>query len=364
MPLLADLKKGCTAQEVLNTLLANLQSRGFPVTDWTEGGVARTLLEAVAAAIADEVSVLIPRIVRAGLLAYAEGEDLDALAEGFYGISRTPAQFAEGKVRLTAQTGMGPYSITAGSFWVGTPGGLRYVAMENATVPQGGYVDVRVRAESPGAAYNVAAGDISVVLTPYPGLSVTNLSGWLITAGRDAEMDEELRERCRARWATLGCVRVADAYVQMAKDAAPAITKVAVYAGLRGQGTVDVVVWGDGGIGSADVAAANAYIQDRKDLVADVSVYAATPRTITLSGTVYVRAGAVSLVQSDVSNAIAALERSIPIGGVVYDDALIAALRASSYVIDVDLSAPVGDTALAQTEAAVISTTGLTWVEV
>lgn len=364
MALLSDLQKARTKDDVLNALLSSLQGKGFPVTDWYEGGVARTLLEAVAAAIADEVGVFIPRVVQSGLLAYAEGEDLDALAENVYGISRIPAQFAEGKVVLTAASGTGPYNISAGAFWVGTASGLRYVVTENATIPAGGSVTVRVRAERPGSDYNVSAGAISVVLTPLPGVSVTNNSGWLLSAGRDEETDEELRERCRARWSTLGYAHPAEAYVAWALEASPAITKAAVLTHPRGQGTVDVVVWGQGGVGSADVAAANDYIQARRDLVADVQVYAATPRTILISGSVYVQAGATSTAQAKVDAALSALEKDIPIGGVVYDDAIIAAIRSSQYVVDVDLTAPVGDTALDPVEAAVLDASGLTWVEV
>ncbi|UZX16567.1 baseplate J/gp47 family protein [Thermus sp. PS18] len=363
MALLSELSVARTRDEVMSLLLSALQGKGFPVTDWYPGGVARTLLEAIAMAIADEVSVMVPRVVRSGLLAYAEGEDLDLLAQNVYGVTRYPAQFAEGTVILTAAPDMGPYTVQAGSFWVGTPDGLRFVATENATVPKGGSVSIRVRAESPGSAWNVAAGAITVVHTPYPGLSVTNPSGWLITAGRDAETDEELRQRCRSLWPTVAYARPAEAYVAWAKEASPAVLKAAVLVQPRGQGTVDVVVWGDGSIGSADVAAVDAYLQERKDLVADLKVYAATPRTISITGTVYVRPGTLSTAQSQVNAALKSLERSIPIGGWVYDDAIIAAIRSSSDVVDVDLTAPVGDTQLAVTEAAVLSQ-NLTWVGV
>lgn len=363
MALLSDLQRAKTKDDILSALLTALQGRGFPITDWYEGGVARTLLEAVAAAIADEVSVMVPRIAQSGLLAYAEGEDLDALAQNVYGISRVPAQFAEGEVVLAAAPGTGPYNISAGSFWVGTPSGLRYVVTQNATIPAGGNVAVRVRAEEPGSAYNVAAGAISVVLTPLPGVSVANNSGWLLFAGRDEETDEELRERCRALWPTVAYARPAEAYVAWAKEASPAVTKVAVLVHPRGQGTVDVVVFGDSGIGSADVDAVNTYLQERKDLVADLAVYAATPVNISITGTVYVRAGTLSPAQAEVNAALDALEREIPIGGAVYNDAIIAAIRSSQYVVDVDLTVPSGDMALGQTEAAIL-VPNLTWVEV
>ncbi len=364
MALLSDLQEARTKDDVLAALLTSLQGRGFPVTDWVEGGVTRTLLEAVAAAIADEVSVFVPQVVRAGLLAYAEGEDLDALAENVYGLTRRPAQFAEGRVALTAEPGMGPYSITAGSFWVGTASGLRYVALENVTVPTGGSATLRVRAESPGSAYNVATGAINVVLTPFPGLSVTNPSGWLDTAGADAETDEQLRERCRLQWATLGYAHPAEAYEAWAKEASPAITRVAVLTHPRGQGTVDVVVYGAGGIGAADVAAADAYIQARRDLVADVQVYAATPVTVAVSGTVYVRAGTLAQVEPAVLSALADYAAGVPIGGTVYDDAIIAAIRSVADVVDVDLTAPTGDQALGTTEVPELDTAGLTFLEV
>ena len=361
---LGDLRQPLSREEVLGAILAALRDKGFPVDDWHPGGVTRTLLEAIAAAISDLAAARIPALAESGLLAYAKGADLDRLAENVFGLARHPAVFARGRVRFLAEPGAGPFHLPAGRVWVGSAGGLRYVTEEAATVPAGGHADVLVRAEEPGDAYNLPPGAIDRVLTPMPGLSVTNPSGWLVEAGRPAETDEELRERCRLSWAKLGYAHPAEAYRAWALESTPGITKAAVFSGRRGPGTVDVVVWGDGGVGSADLAAADAYIQARRDLVADVRVKAATPRTVTVAGAVYLSAGTLASARPAVEAALSAYARRIPIGGEVQSDALAAAIRSVPEVLDVDLTSPSADVALADEEAAVLDLSGLAYFEV
>jgi uncharacterized phage protein gp47/JayE len=363
VPSLRDILTPKSRDAILQEIIDILRDRGFPVTDWHPGGVGRTLLEVDAAALED-LYALVPAIAAGGYLATAQGPWLDLLVESAYGLQRYPATFARGKVVLTAEPGFGPYTLQPGDLWVGTPDGLRYYNTTGGVLPRGGTLEVEVQAESPGSRYNVPVGAISILHTPLPGVSVTNAPGWLVEAARDEETDEELRRRARLRWASLGTGATRAAYEFWALNAHPAVTKVRVRDDHpRGQGTVDVVIWGEGGLGPDVVSAVDAYIQERRPLTADVFVYSAVPRYVNVRATIYVRAGYLTQAQAAVEEELTALQRDMPIGGTLYRSAIIEALFVRPYVVNVVLTQPTGDEVLGPTEALVL-TQDLTWQEV
>lgn len=352
MPTLSEMLQPRTSDQVLSALIAILQARGYAATDWEPGSVQRTILEAIAAGIAD-LETLRVEIVRGGFLELANGDWLDLVAENMYSLSRKPAEFARYIVRLTAQTGFGPYTIQPGQLWASTSSGLRYNNTQGGTLAQGGTLDLEFRAESPGAQYNVANGAINILNTPLPGVGISNIA--VIAAGVDRESDDALKLRCRLRWPSLGSGATADAYRFWALSADPTITKVRVLdQNPRGQGTVDVIIWGDGGLGAGAVAAADAYIQQRRPLTANVQVYAATATTVSITATVTLRSGYLAQTQAEIANKINELQRELPIGGVVYRSALIEALF-GEHVINVVLSAPSADVTLSQAQVAQFS---------
>lgn len=363
MPSLRDLLAPKSRDTILQELIDRLREKGFPITDWHPGGVGRTILEVDAAALED-LYALVPAIAAGGYLPTARGPWLDLLVESAYDLRRHPATFARGRVVLTAEPGFGPYTLSPGDLWVGTPNGLRYQNTTGGVLPMGGTLVVEIQAESPGSRYNVPAGAITILHTPLPGVSVNNPADWLLGAARDEETDEELKRRARLRWASLGTGATRAAYEFWALNAHPAVTKVRVLDNHpRGQGTVDVVIWGEGGLGANVVSAVNAYIQERRPLTANVAVYSATPRTVNVVATVYVRAGYLSQAQTAAAEELAALQRATPIGGTLYRSALIEALFARSYVVNVVLAQPTDDVALGAVGALVLSPS-LTWEEV
>lgn len=364
MPTLDELLTPKGRDELRQMLLDELARQGFPLTDFVPGSVARHVAVETPALGLEDLWRTIAQIARGGYLSTAEGPWLDLLAEEFFALERKRATFARGRVRLSAAPGFGPYTLAPGDLWVGTPEGLLYQSVTGGVLPAGGQLDVEVQAESPGSRYNVPAGAISILHTPLPGVSVTNPADWLLEAGRDEETDEELRARCRARWAELGGGATRHTYEFWALTAHPAVTKVRVLDDHpRGQGTVDVVVWGEGGLGADVVAQVDAYIQERRPLTANVLVYAATPRVVSVVATIAVRAGYLSAAQSQVAGELATLQREMPIGGTLYRSRLIEALFARPHVVNVALATPNADIALAPTEALVLIPS-LTWQEV
>ncbi len=362
MPSLRDLLTPKSRDAILQELIDLLRERGFPITDWHPGGVGRTILEVDAAALED-LYALVPAIAAGGYLATAQGPWLDLLVESAYGLNRHPATFARGKVVLTAAPGFGPYTLDPGDLWVGTADGLRYRNTTGGVLPAGGTLEVEVQAESPGSRYNVPTGTITILHTPLPGVSVTNRADWLLEAARDEETDEELRRRARLRWASLGTGATRAAYEFWAL-AHPAVTKVRVLDDHpRGQGTVDVVIWGEGGLGLEVVDSVNAYIQERRPLTANVEVYSAIPRSVHVEAEVYVRPGYLLIALEAGLEELRELERATPIGGTLYRSAVIEALFVRPYVVNVNLISPANDVVLGTREALLL-THAIMWQEV
>lgn len=364
MPTLDELLAPKTRDQLRQMLLDELARQGFPLNDFVPGSIARHVAVETPALGLEDLWRTIVQIVRGGYLSTAQGPWLDLLAEEFFAVQRKPATYAQGRIQLTASPGFGPYAIAPGDLWVGTADGLLFNNITGGTLTPGGQLDLEVRAESPGARHNVPAGAIQILHTPLSGVSVTNPAEWLIVAGADEETDDELRKRCRARWAELGGGATRRAYEYWALAAHPSATKVRVLDDHpRGQGTVDVVVWGEGGVGAGVVAQVDAYIQDRRPLTANVLVYAATPKVVDVVAHISVQAGYIGWAQGAVLEELNALQRETPIGGILYRSRLVEALFARPHVINVVLTAPQGDVSMASTEALVLSPS-ITWQEV
>lgn len=354
---LDDLIRPRSRQQIVYRMLASLSTGqgglaplNFAPTNYVPGDPLRTLLELEAEGIAD-VERTVEQLGRGGYLSTASGEWLDALVESHYGLTRQPSVFAQGLVRFTAPI-TGGLTVPAGMI-VGTVAGQRYVTRAPVELAAGASGDVIADAEGPGSAYNAPIGTITVLHTPLPGLSVTNPAGWLLQAGADEEGDDALRERASLRWAELGGGATRQAYEYWALSAHASVDRVTVLdEHPRGQGTVDVVIWGTGGIGADVVNVVNAFVQDRRPLTADVQVYAATERTVTLSLTLYAPGleTARAAIESQVMAGLAGLQGQTGIGGRLYASQIIEVAMLPAGVLDATLEGG-RDIVLAPTEA-------------
>jgi len=362
---LADLIRARSRQEVaarMLTALGRADLAGLPVTDWHSGGVTRTLVEISAEAIADAERT-VAALGEGGYLPSAQGEWLDALLVSQYDLVRQDTTFAQGMVLLMCAPGSGPYTIPAGQ-WVEALNGERFVTDAGGQLVPGGTLIVPVRAERPGSAANVPVGTITRLLTPLPGVSVTNTANWLTAAGADRESDEAYRTRARLQWPSLGGGMTRAAYEYAALTAHPAVQQALILdEHPRGQGTVDVVLWGAGGIGGDVVTAVNTAVQARRPLTADVLVYSALERNVPVTLNVYAplipEAGR-ALVAGQISSALAELQRLTPIGGRLYRSQLIEAGSGPAGVLDVRLPDTLPDIVLGAIEGLTLTPT-ITW---
>lgn len=349
-----------------DTFNAEVRRSGFPVTSWQPFSTARSLVENDAEAMAD-LYQLVEGITRGGYLKTAEGRWLDLFAESFYGLSRSQGTFTTGSVVLTDATGQGPFTKQPGEIIVATAGGLRFVNLNAVTIPLSGSVTATMKAESAGAAYNVANGTIVAVLSSLPGVTSNNPdpgSGtWLLTQAVDIESDELLRQRCSARWPALGTGTTASVYESWAKEASTSVTKATARVGTV-PGTVTLVLAGNGGgVAGPVVTAVNDYLETRQPLAISVIVSSAASLAVTVTGDVFVGSALVVQATAEASLALQQLIADTPIGGTLYLSAIIEAIMSASGVRNVVLSAPVADVALTTLQVATL-TQSLTFIGV
>ena len=335
---------------ILAELKAYLDQYATPVDDWEPGGVVRTIMEIDALALSDYAAYA-GNIARSGFVDTAQGAWLDALAGSFYNISRKSARAARYSLTLADTAGAGPYNLQPGDLIASSVSGLELTLDVPVNVPVNGSVAATFTAQQPGAAYNLPAGSYTVLKTPLPGLTVAQPQGAQVTAGADAETDAALRTRLKASWGALGAGGTRDRYIFLALGADPAITKVRVLDDHpRGQGTVDVIIAGNGPLPQSALDNARAAVLPFVPLTADVAVDSAVSRDITVAATASVQASyRVSAAAQHVTD-FGLLEQDGDIGGTVYLAKLIDVLMNPTGVINAVVTQPQTDIPLGPRE--------------
>jgi uncharacterized phage protein gp47/JayE len=366
-----ELTTPTTDAEELNAALTELTARGFPVTSWREGDVARTIVQNDARALS-EYSTLRQAIAAGTLLRAALSlgltEWITLRAKEGFNLDRNLAVATKGTVRLTAAAEAGPYTITPGQLRFASSSGLRFQSSNtaNVTLAKGGTLDLEVQAESPGAAYNVANGTITTMLTPLAGVTCSNPnpgSGtWITTSGVDQESNASLVARCEARWPESGFGSPGASYELWARTADATITRTKVSASGTVAGRIDVYVAGAAGpVGAGAVAAAQAYITPRAPLGIAPVVSNVTATVLSITATLYGKAQYETAALAAATAAIQALVAGTAIAGTIYGAAKIEALMLPEGVENAVISVGGGDTVLTAGHVATL-TLSLSWV--
>lgn len=353
-------------------LLTELSAAGFAVALAPTNDNRRNVVEMVAAGLA-KVDETVAKIAAGGLLDYASKGWLVLRAKSGYSVEAKTATTTYGTVRLTCASTAGPYNLGVGTVWVGRAAtgsvpARRYQNTSGGLLAAGSYLDVSVRAEFPGSAYNAGNGTLTTLFTSLPGVSVSNpavgLTGtWITTLGTDDEADAAVVQRCRDRWGTLGRGANEAAWRYIATSASSEVGRVRVYPG-PGDGTLEILLAGATGIVSAEaVTAVQSAASDVQPTTDAPTIRAAALSTTTPTGTVYVRAAMLTSAQAAAETARAALLASLEIGEGLDLGAIYAALRQPG-VVDVDLLTPSGDVAVAYDRIAGLDFSSLSWVAV
>jgi uncharacterized phage protein gp47/JayE len=190
---LAQLTAALTPTQEQAALLAQLQSSGFPTTAWANGSVPRSLVAADAKALSS-MSQLIANLANGGFLQSflvpttpaTPSAWLDLLAASQYQLARNAPVTLAGFVVVTDAAAAGPFTLTTNQLWFAASNGLRYTNTAGDTLPKGGQIILPVQAESPGAAFNVANGAISTLVTTLAGATAANYFGEVLRTGSGA----------------------------------------------------------------------------------------------------------------------------------------------------------------------------------
>lgn len=364
------------AEEAIYTAIA---AAGIDVTAWKPGGVARALITAFSIVVSG-VSQLQALLARQGFLELAEGAWLTLVAYYVYDVERDEGTFATGTLELDNASG-NLYSLDAGDLVAfSATTGKSYRTTEAVTInPLETNVLVAAQCTEIGTAGTALAGDIDALETVLLGVTVTNPAAFV---GTDPESDQALRERCYAKTGTLSPNGPADAYRYLAlsavkDDGTPAnVTRVTTIP--DGSGNVDVylasasgAVTGTVGDTATDLGAADEAIQTLAvPLAVTATVASATPLSIDVTYEAWVKS-TIGVTDTELADTIElALTEYLAtarIGGFlktgepgrVYRDALegvIAAAIGRAHLIDVEVTVPAGDVAVAITEAPIVGT--------
>ncbi|WP_336999020.1 baseplate J/gp47 family protein [Pantoea agglomerans] len=191
--------------ELVNEQIIAIQARAVKLVDFSTGSILRSLAESNAG-VASWLQQLVVRLLVTTRASTCSGEDLDSWMADFR-FSRLSAVQATGMVTFSRFTATHPALILTGTKVRTMDGTQIYTVISDSRINtfdsgQKGYVlpahdvsvEVPVRATRAGAAGNVLAGTVTVIVGTVAFVdAVTN--GEAFTGGKNAETDDDFRER-------------------------------------------------------------------------------------------------------------------------------------------------------------------------
>jgi len=183
-------------------------------------------------------------------------------------------------------------------------------------------------------------------VTPIPGIStVINTPDWLTSEGRDIETDEELFDRYQLAWkATNGRTKYAYMLWATSVDGVESVKILDQHP--RGQGTVNVIVKGTGGLPTDDLlSAVRAVIDAESFVIDDVEVRAPEVLSADIDIELHVISGdSVAMIADVTTNVETYFKNNIEIGESFTLDRLTAlALQVSNDISSIDIKSPAAD---------------------
>ena len=128
-------------------------------------------------------------VYNAGYVNTANGANLSRLGP-YVGITRIQPTQATGSITLTGTAG----TMVSAGFRLATSGAVLFETTEAITIGGGGTGSGSIRAVAPGRGGNAAAGQITVIVNPLPGVTAASNPADTV-GGREIETDTEFRDR-------------------------------------------------------------------------------------------------------------------------------------------------------------------------
>lgn len=362
------------AASCINWMKANTTK----VTDFNQGSVVRTMIEAPAA----EIEELYLQMV-IGLK-----EAIPVSVYNSFGFPALPAAAAGGTLRFTAPApATDEIAIPIGSAARVPGGAISYVTRADAVIAIGQtYVDVVCAADVNGSVGNTGANTITEFVASIPGVSaVTNQQPFINGQDAETEADRLARFRDYIRTLVRGTISAVIYGAKLAKlvdgngivyERAASASLVEPYLTDTAQPVARVLVYIHNGASATSaplVAEAQRIIDGYYDGDGNpvpgwkaagviVVVAAASDVAQNVTGNVYVAPGFVGAdVVADAKAAIQVYIQSLPAGGDILKAELISIVKRDvPGVLNVTISTPAGDVAITPAQKAIPGTITLT----
>lgn len=345
-----------TLNQLIDTIAGDIESQ-LPGAD---ARLRRNVLNVIARILAGAAHGLYGYqefIARQGLYDTAEAEFLERWAS-IYGISRLAATFATGDVVFAGTDGS---TVVAGSE-LQRSDGLLFTVDADVTIA-GGTAVASLTANTPGSESNTNSGVQLTLTATASGInSVANVDSSGIAGGVDIESDNALRDRLLSRVRLAPHGGAAHDYVQWAKEAHPAVTRVWVFPLELGDGTVVVRFVTDnepsGIIPSAQIVSdVQTYIDSVRPVTAIVTVDA--PTAVPLDLDISLNPNTTAVQQAVTSELQDMLSRVAAPGGTIPISKIREAVSIASGEEDHAINVPAADVLHAVNQIAVMG--NITW---
>lgn len=180
-------------RSIVSSMVNWMKATQNKLTDFNQGSVVRTMVEAPAAEIDELYQQMLIGLTEAIPVSVYNSFNFAAITE----------LAASGMIRVNVTSSAAPNTIAAGTTFVPATGAISYEAVNDVTVAPGStYADVLVICNLPGTVGNILAGAVFTVEPAIPGfVSASNLAGFV--SGVDTESAEARKNRFNAFIAAL-----------------------------------------------------------------------------------------------------------------------------------------------------------------
>lgn len=331
------------------------------ITDFNEGSLVRTLLEAMALA-AEQIYIK-------GRIGFEDG--LKEVPFYAFKFEKDVAAYSAGTVVFSRAGSSGTVDIPINTL-ISTTDGLQFQTTAAGEITDGNNdsAAIAIQAMKSGTLYNVAAATIVIIVSPITGVdTVTNASG--TSGGLDAETDVEFLERFQQH--IEGLSKSNESGLIAGAKSVEGVRSASVIEHFPPSSSYNATVYIDDGAGNAPQVLLDAVIAiligegtetDPGYKAGGVNIRVLAPTKVTITVTVEVdEDGSVAreVLEYIVENAITDYINNLLIGEDCIRNKIIEAIMGVSGVGDIDVTVPASNTSISDVQIARVGVITITW---